>query len=306
MSDLVKVLEHYGLFTGEAKYKIICPFHGDKNASLLIDIHEDRWHCFGCTRSGSGFDFIKYAEPQLGIIDQYKLFYRILGGQESSVKIKMKSPKQVKREKRKDLLAAKDFYFNLSTVDWNDPDEDMKYMLDRGFEPRTLNKVKAKITYNQNYPIVLPMNDMGKFRGWVCRTTNPEIEKKRKYLYNKGFSRLNTIVGKYDNEVVMLVEGFMDYLKAKQFGMKYVGAILGWKITENQIKKLKKQGVKYIISALDNDQCGKDGTKLLKEHFKVQNFKYIKGVKDIGEMTQEQFDKCYTRTKKLFRKKKRR
>ena len=113
MSDLVKILEHYGLFNGELKYKIVCPFHGDVNASLLIDIEENRWHCFGCQRSGGPFEFVKFAETSLGIIDQYKLFYRILGGQESKVKIKVKTPKQVKREKKRDLLAAKDFYFNL-------------------------------------------------------------------------------------------------------------------------------------------------------------------------------------------------
>ena len=41
------------------------------------------------------------------------------------------------------------------------------------------------------------MIDNGKFKGWVCRTTDKDIEKKRKYLYNKGFRRAETLVGSY-------------------------------------------------------------------------------------------------------------
>ena len=101
----------------------------------------------------------------------------------------------------------------------------------------------------------------------------------------------------------MIVEGFMDYLKAKQFGIKFVGAILGWKITEEQIEKLKNRGVVHIISALDNDEKGKDGTKELKKHFKVTKFQYKKGYKDIGQMDKEVFDQCYQRTKEKVRRK---
>jgi hypothetical protein len=156
MSNLAKVLDHYGLFTGEEKYKIVCPFHGDVNASLLVDIGEDRWYCFGCNRSGSGLEFVKYAEPKLDMMEVYKLFYRILGGSETKVKIKVKTPAQVKHEKKRNLVIAKDYYFNLKTQDWDDPDDDMQYMIDRGFKPSILSNAKAKITYNKNYPIIFP------------------------------------------------------------------------------------------------------------------------------------------------------
>ena len=41
------VLDFYGLFQPESKYKIVCPFHDDVNASCLIDLEISRFYCFG-------------------------------------------------------------------------------------------------------------------------------------------------------------------------------------------------------------------------------------------------------------------
>jgi DNA primase len=145
------------------------------------------------------------------------------------------------------------------------------------------------------------MFDMGTFRGWVCRTTSKYIESKRKYLYNTGFNRSNTLVGNYESKVVVIVEGYMDLLKLRQYGVKKVVAILGWKITAQQIEKLKLQGVKYVISALDNDECGEKGTKYLQSFFNVIRFMYPPGIKDPGEMSKEQFADANERTKQKYR-----
>ena len=101
----------------------------------------------------------------------------------------------------------------------------------------------------------------------------------------------------------MLVEGYMDKLKMNQFGIKHVCAILGWKVTQQQIEKLKEQGVTTIISALDMDSCGRKGTEYLKNFFDVVNFQYPPGVKDAGDMTYKMFVKANEKTKKLLRRK---
>ena len=89
----------------------------------------------------------------------------------------------------------------------------------------------------------------------------------------------------------------MDRLKFIQYGITNVVAILGWKMSGEQELKLKKSGIKYIISALDNDRCGKKGTEYLKSRFpNVYRFKYMKGIKDPGEMTKAQFAKMYNKT----------
>lgn len=304
--DLAKVLHYYNLLEETDPYKIVCPFHDDINASMLINLSEGRYYCFGCLRNGDAHDFVKDANPNLDDLQTMIQYYKILGS--NKVKgIRYNTGNKISKLKQQqfrehDQTVAKDYYFNLRTIDWYWEDDPIaKYMSERGFNPDTLNKCKAKLTYNQFYPIIFPMNDMGEFKGWVSRTSNPIIQKKRKYLYNKGFSRSSTIVGKYDNDTVVLVEGFMDYLKMKQFGVTYVGAILGWKITSSQVSKLKAYGVKNIISALDVDKCGNKGTIELAKYFNVTRFQFPDGVKDPGDLNQETFRIANNKTKKLYR-----
>lgn len=298
MGDLLKVLSHYKLESGmtSRKEKILCPLHADKNASLAVDIDNNFWHCFGCDDSGDAYKFHKLYQNKLGVKNELEIlrsYNSILkGGSKSSDLVQVKAEVKDRRYYRQKLIEAKDYYKGLKSIDWDEAnDESIEYMLWRGFKRSTLNKAKAKYTYKDiSYPLIFPILDNNKFKGWVCRTFDIEIGRSRKYLYNKGFRRSNTIAGTYkDAEVVMLVEGFMDMLKARQYGVKNVGAILGWKITKSQVEKLQEEGVKVVISALDNDACGKKGTNYLKQFFKVIRFEYPSYVKDTGEISRKDF-----------------
>jgi len=306
--ELAKVLWYYNLIPtiSEPVQKIVCPFHGDINPSLMVDIAENRWFCFGCNASGDAKDFVYKIESKYNgsnDLQSYRKYLDILKSKKVSdikpngtLKIRKKIPsKQL-------YVIAYDYYHCLSKVDWNSTDIEeavlaREYMKSRGFSSDTLNKAKAKITYNNQYSIIFPMLDNGKFKGWVCRTTNKVVEKTRKYLYNKGFSRATTLVGNYGSKnYVIVVEGYMDRLKFVQFGEENVVAILGWKMSQQQIQKLKDAGVTHVISALDNDECGRKGTKYLRTVFKVTRWCYLKNIKDPGEMTIGSFNKMYKKT----------
>ena len=62
IKDTVDMQTVIGLYGYHAKHgKMVCPFHGDKNASLQIYQNNGRhngWHCFGCGRGGSVIDFV--------------------------------------------------------------------------------------------------------------------------------------------------------------------------------------------------------------------------------------------------------
>lgn len=197
---------------------------------------------------------------------------------------------------------AFNFYYGLPETDWMKGEEPevircRDYMVRRGFQPATLSYVGAKITYDQNYMMIFPMLENGKFRGWVRRTDVLEIEKKRKYLYNTGFSRAQTLAGEYGKKkYVFVVEGFMDRLKFVQFGIDNCVAILGWKATREQIWKLKQAGITMIVSALDNDEYGQKGTRYLEKFFRVIRLAYEKRIKDPGEMDREIFDRILKKT----------
>lgn len=301
-TELGKVLHFYGLLEQQAEYKIVCPFHEDVNASCKVDLVRGTFYCFGCTKSGDALEFVKLANSQLDDLQACRLFWEILRSDEVK-DIKIERKPRAKLENLEALEVAHDYYYGLSKTDWSWElqSAEYRYMQQRGFNIQSLNKCGAKINYNAAYPIIFPMNDMGEFKGWVCRTMNARIQKHRKYLYNDGFVKTNTLVGRYDSKVVMLVEGYMDWLKTKQFGIKKSAAILGWHISDAQIKKLKMQGVEYIISALDNDKCGKEGTRYLERFFKVIRFQYPEGIKDPGDMTKQIFDIANNKTKQLYK-----
>lgn len=310
---LAKVIIAYGFLqdVNSSTEKIVCPFHDDYNPSLLLNFNDGSWFCFGCNKSGNALSFVREYEKKYNKrndLDACRVYAKIMKDQYLSNKVA-----NVKRIKNKATRGSKglydkayDYYYGLRQDDWlrpydSDSESALMYMVKRGFEPDTLNKAKMRYTFNKNYSIIFPMLDNGKFKGWVCRTTDKEIESKRKYLYNEGFSRATTLVGDYGSkDYVFVVEGFMDRLKMIQNGEENVVAILGWKMSDKQIEKLKSNGVRKVISALDNDECGRKGTKYLKKFFDVTRFCYLKGFKDPGEMDKVAFEKMHSRTMKVF------
>lgn len=311
-TKLAKVLWYYNLIpsTASLSQKIVCPFHSDVNPSMIVNLEDGSWFCFGCNLAGDAIKFVKLMEAKyndLNDLQAYKKYLQILKSDKCS-DIEINPTLKLKKPLQRDLYnEAYDYYHGLRKVDWKKSNESevvsaRDYMKKRGFSPKTLIKCGAKVTYNNSYGLIFPMLDNGKFKGWVCRTMIKHIEEKRKYLYNEGFSRATTLVGAYGTkDYVFVVEGYMDRLKFVQFGEENVVAILGWKMSPQQIQKLKDKGITKIISALDNDNCGKKGTKFLQKHFEVTRFTYLKGVKDPGEMTQESFDKMLKRTMKIFK-----
>lgn len=306
LNQFIAALKHYNIYQEDDQYKIICPFHGDKNPSLQINKQTGFFYCYGCGLSGGAFELVKNYEPNLSPVEIYKKLHSFvkegkgdIGGRDVYTYTNLlytHSFVDSKTKYREGIKLAKDFYFNLPETNWYKLPEEaipiLRYMKHRGFTTSTLKKFGAKFTYNKNYPIVFPMYDNGIFRGYVMRTDDPTVEDQRKYMYNKEFRRRITLPGDYKNSTVILVEGFLDMLKAKQYGIKYVAAVLGWKLTSEQFEKLKRCGVKTIICALDNDECGRKGYKYLKRicsvnHISVKRIRYPKTMKDMGDLNEE-------------------
>lgn len=287
--EFISVLKHFDLFEPLSSYKVICPFHGDKNPSMLINLDEANFYCFGCGIHGSSMEMVKQFYPSYNDFEVVRCIKRICGNKEQKVE---KNIVQV-AEKKLNMQAVRDYFFNLPKVNWYKTSDPVKqYMKDRGFRMATLKRADARINLTDSYKIVFPILDNGVFRGYVGRTTDKDIEQKRKYIYNTGFRRSKTLAGDYDGPAVLVVEGFLDMLKAKQCGIKNVVAILGWKISDKQRLKLKRRGVKGIVCGLDNDQAGDKGYQYLKSlsEFKVVRLKYPEGVKDFGDVNDNIFN----------------
>lgn len=307
--ELAKVLIYYGLIADvvSSDFNIICPFHEDINPSMRICLTDGSFFCFGCEAKGNALDFVKKIHPELNELQACVLLEQILNSKEVKT-LNVKYRKKRRLQNKQALNEAHDYYYGLRSIDWNDihtkeEHEVLQYMKQRGFNERALNIAQCRTNYNIAYPFIFPILDNGEFKGWVGRTMNKYVEKKRKYLYNDGFRKRDTLCGNYEqNKVVFICEGFMDYLSLRNRGhLKNVVAILGWHISDEQVQKLKDKGVTTVVSALDNDSAGNNGTEYLKQFFHVIRFVYPDGIKDAGEMSEQQLKTAIRRTKEDYK-----
>lgn len=301
--ELAKVLMYFEII-GDAErseFNICCPFHQDPVPSMRITLENGLWYCFGCGLSGNAYDFVKNAFPELDDLHALMVLEKILHSEKvSGLELRYKKSRGKKKESFGVLLdEAKDYYFGLRSTDWYKPytkeeKEVLDYMKKRGIDEKILVKSKCKVNpYNASYKIIFPIFDNGVFCGWVSRTTQKKVEAYRKYLYNEGFKKRFVLCGRTkENITPYICEGFFDYLSLRyKGGVKGAVAIMGWHISDEQVKKLKEKGVKKVVCALDNpgeDKAGLRGLEILKKYFEVVPFAYPRGVKDPGEMTTEQ------------------
>ena len=68
-TDLVRVVESYGVKLKKTGRNHIgsCPFHDDKNPSLVVTADKGLWHCPGCGAAGNVIQFVARKE---GITDR--------------------------------------------------------------------------------------------------------------------------------------------------------------------------------------------------------------------------------------------
>lgn len=64
---LAKVLWFYGLVgsVDSEEQKIICPFHEDANPSMIVNLKQGSYYCFGCQESGDALKFVMRMEHKL-------------------------------------------------------------------------------------------------------------------------------------------------------------------------------------------------------------------------------------------------
>ena len=73
-SKLALILNYYNYEIESDNFKIVCPFHKDVNPSLIINLEEGKWYCFGCGRSGNALDFVRFMEKKYHNKNDYMQF----------------------------------------------------------------------------------------------------------------------------------------------------------------------------------------------------------------------------------------
>ena len=289
--DIVDVIgERIPLVAKGKNFFGVCPFHDDTNPSMSVSREKQIYTCFSCHATGNVFTFLMNYE-HIDFKEALKYLGDKVGIDTGSVKIAKKSTKYDKlyeayklalkyyqnnlnstfgREAKKylanrsiDEKLIKEFEIGLSL----DTRDDLTNLLTKkDYDLATLNRIGLTSDNHDIYNdrIMFPLYDVsGRVVGFSGRiykdngsnkyvnTKETDIFKKGEMLYHYHIAREECRISKS----VIVMEGFMDVIRASSIGIKNTVALMGTALTKEQINLIKRLS-NNIILCLDGDDPG--------------------------------------------------
>lgn len=310
--DIVDVIgERVPLVAKGKNFFGVCPFHEDTNPSMSVSREKQIYRCFSCGASGNVFTFLMDYEHK-EFKEVLKDLGERVGINTSSIKVAEKTTKydrlyeaytfsskyfqnnllsQRGRDAREYLLkrgiddtVIKEFQVGLSLLDNRDL---TTLLVNKNYDLKTLNQIGLS---NDDYDvyrnrIMFPLHDpYGKIVGFSGRIYQEFDQDKNKYLntketpiFKKGSCLYHYHVAKDSCRVekrLIIMEGFMDVVRASTIGIRSTVALMGTALTDEQISLIKRLS-KNIILCLDGDGPGRNaalkiGGHLLDEGIEVK------------------------------------
>jgi DNA primase len=158
--------------------------------------------------------------------------------------------------------------------------------------PRIINSL-----YFEDFPLILPFRDTyGEIVALIGRNMLSDQERVKKKIdkyKNTKFYKGQYVFGLYENkdsiiknDLVYVVEGQFDLIRAMESGLKNIVSLGSCNMTAYQFSVISRY-TKNIILLLDNDSPGEKGRNLAQKHFgdfaNIQNFYIPEPYKDIDE-----------------------
>ena len=290
-TDIVDIIgERIPLVARGKNFFGVCPFHDDSNPSMCVSREKQIYTCFSCHATGNVFTFLMNYE-HMDFREVLHYLGEKVGVNTSSVQIKKKS---TKFDKFYDAygLSTKYFQNNLSSGIGRDArsylssrgindeiikefeiglslesrDDLTKLLTNKGYELSELNRIGLSSDDHDIYNdrIMFPLYDVsGKVVGFSGRiykdngqnkylnTKETDIFKKGEMLYHYHIAREECRLKKS----VIIMEGFMDVIRASTIGIKNTVALMGTALTKEQINLIKRLS-NNIILCLDGDGPG--------------------------------------------------
>ena len=293
--DIVDIIgERIPLVAKGKNFFGVCPFHDDTNPSMSVSREKQIYTCFSCHATGNVFTFLMDYE-HMEFKDVLKYLGDRVGIDTGSIKVSKKNTKYDKlyaaynlslkyyqnnlnssvgklaRDyllKRKiDEKIIKEFEIGLSL----DKKDDLTKLLQaKEYDLVTLNRIGLSADDHDVYNnrIMFPLYDTAgrvvgfsgriykdKAMGKYVNTKETDIFKKGQLLYHYHIAKEEC----RKNSSVIVMEGFMDVIRASTIGIKNTVALMGTALTNEQIALLKRLS-NNIILCLDGDDPGQAAT----------------------------------------------
>lgn len=275
-----------------SNYKGICPFHNEKTPSFVVSETKQIFTCFGCGATGDVIGFVEryYSLDFKGAVEMLAKEYGIsLEGAFRTSKDKDESYEinrqaamfffRALRERAnpgytymKNRGISEDtmnrFGIGYADGEWRSLYDHLRQkgisedkLLSLGLISKSKDRCFDKFRNRVIFPI---MNTAGKVIGFGGRiigegepkylnSQESDVFQKKNNLYGLNLTRKD--VSRED--VIILVEGYMDVVSLYQAGVRNVSASLGTALTENQARLIKRY-TKNVILSYDADQAGQN------------------------------------------------
>jgi DNA primase len=155
--DIVSYISSYVQLKKTGRnYKGQCPFHSEKTPSFIVSSEKQIWHCFGCSKGGDIFAFVRETDG-VGFPEALQIL-----ADKAGLKIEKlsKFEKQEKSEKD-DYYHAHELacdFFEKQLHDTKDGEKVLKYLKNRGLTDDTIKEFRlgfAPDEYEALYPYLL-------------------------------------------------------------------------------------------------------------------------------------------------------
>lgn len=300
-TDIVDIIgERIPLVARGKNFFGVCPFHDDSNPSMCVSREKQIYTCFSCHATGNVYTFLMNYE-HIDFREALRYLGEKVGVNVSSVNIVKKTTKfdhlyeaynfavkyfqnnlsaSVGKEARAYLSkrgineeAIKEFEIGLSL---ESRDDLTKLLVSKKYELSTLNRIGLSSDDHDIYDdrIMFPLYDVsGQVVGFSGRiykdvdqnkylnTKETDIFKKGEMLYHYHIAREECRLKKS----VIVMEGFMDVIRASIVGVKNTVALMGTALTNNQFNLIKRLS-NNIILCLDGDAPGVKAMLSIGEH----------------------------------------
>ena len=308
--DIVDIIgERIPLVARGKNFFGVCPFHDDNNPSMSVSREKQIYTCFSCHATGNVFTFLmnyehmefrevlKYLGDRVGVdvgnitvpkkstkfdkfYDAYNFSLKYFQNNLMS-KAGIEAKKYLQTRKFTDDM-IKEFEVGLSL---DSRDDLTNLLLKKDYDLSVLNRIGLSSDNHDIYNdrIMFPLYDVsGKCVGFSGRiykdngqnkylnTKETDIFKKGEMLYHYHVAREECRLKKS----VIVMEGFMDVIRASSIGIKNTVALMGTALTKEQTNLIKRLS-NNIIMCLDGDDAGVHATlsigdQLLNEGIEVK------------------------------------